>query len=159
MSYPGYQLSRAFKTPARYSGADVSVVSTPNYADLPTIGTTMDIVLSAEVDDVIFYSLNGLWGASAQEAYMDIATIVGGSAANYAFGAASSGNPGAWGMASVFTAIGAVGWYKLVAGDLASGYVTLRPRAKISSAGSKILYGGGWGFGFFAQNIGPVDPN
>lgn len=155
MAYPRFQLARSFKVSAPYRGANV-LVNGVAYADIPTILATMDIVLAAQVGDVCEVVLSGMWGAEAVESYLDVVTVAGG---NYFHGGANNGIQGGYGESGVARGFTAVGHYALVAADLASGAVTLRPRAKTAAAANKTFFGGAWGFMFTAKNLGPVDPN
>lgn len=159
MSYPRYKLARSHKFATRTSG-DVSITTT-SYMD---VDTGIDIVLAAQVDDVIEVGATLRWAASTVYSFMDVATIVSATPVNYLSGAGSSGE----GIPSWFGDGGASGmnlWagggtrYKIVTGDLSSGYVTLRLRAKVNTSSRLLKANSTVPFRWWADNIGPQDQN
>lgn len=89
--------------------------------------------------------MSALWGNEAQTGYLDVVTVVAGAPVNsLAAGAAVEatavtvlGVPGWRGPSGALAPIGGVVRYTVQAGDLASGYVTLRLRC--AASGTKTL--------------------
>lgn len=160
MSYPRFQLARSHKHFTRSVGN--LTLNSSTWADLPTIGTTWDAVLSAQVGDTIEAGVSGVLGAENVQIHFDVATIVAGVVTNY-FGSGTVSNAGvcAWLAEAVQTTnIGGSAMRTLVAGDISAGTVTLRLRYRGSAATSRTLYASAdLFFQFFVKNLGPVDPN
>lgn len=161
MAYPRFQLARTFKTARRAS-------TSPTYA-LTTWGdvdTALDLTLAAQVGDMIEVEANGLWGNEASTAhYMDVVTVVSATPVNSfgTQGAVSTTSHGiqAWqAITANYSMIAGGGIYPIVAGDLSSGYVTLRLRRRGETASTKTLYAvADQPFQWWVKNLGPVDPN
>lgn len=156
-----YALARAFKKAQRTAGHVTFSSTTPTALD-----TALDLTLAASVGDEIEVGVNGAWGGSGTTNYgaLDVASLVAGSAVNW------------WGTGIGGANYGIVGWLSLnanqdrifggsklrtiVAGDIASGYVTLRLFGWVTTAGSKQVFADtALPFQFWAKNLGPVDPN
>lgn len=161
MSYPRFQRSRDFKHFTRNSG-DLTLNSTA-WADLPTIGTTWDAVLAAQVGDIIECGVSGFWNSQNVVGHLDVATIVSAAPVNYfatAGGASGYGVPSWAGVANNQSNAGGSFMRALVAGDISAGMVTLRLRYRTSSAVNKTLYAQtDLPLHFWAKNLGPPDPN
>lgn len=161
MGYPRHQRARDFKVFTRTSG-NLTINST-TWADLPTIGTTWDAVLTAQTGDVIEVCVTGITGAEAVSSYFDVATIVSAAPVNYfatAGGASGQGIPGAVGQA--LSNIYFLGIYMrtLVAGDISAGTVTLRLRYRTNTATDRTIFAtADVPLQFWAKNLGPQDPN
>lgn len=158
MATPRFLPSRRHKKWTRTAGT-LSITSA-TWADLPTIGTTWDTPIAAQVGDTIETGLSGLWNDQAFEGHIDVFSIIGGAAVN-GFSGGTQGPTCWWGRASfVFVAGGSV-MYDVQAGDLdGDGMVTCRLRAKLSSAGSKeLLATTALPLHWWVRNLGPPDPN
>lgn len=108
------------------------------------VDTGLDLVVAAQVGDVLSVSLALLWQTQALEGILDAATIVGGSPVNYISGgggtATSYGVPGWYGEVSRNTPVGASVQYVVQAADISGGNVTLRLRYRGSTASTKGFY-------------------
>lgn len=163
MSYPRFALARSHKFFNRTAGSLVLNNNT-SWVDLPTIGTSWDITLAAQIGDVIEVGASGVWDNQAVLGFLDVCTIISGSAVNY-FG--TGGDVGGSGIenwrgdaSEAYDAIGGSFYYALVSGDISSGVVTLRLRYRTGSAANKTLYATTTNpLQFRAKNLGPVDPN
>lgn len=160
MAYPRFRRSRAHKTVRRTSG-HISFTS----ATWVNLDTGLDIVLDAQVGDVIEAHPNGMWQSQAVSSYMDICTVVAGSPVNsFATASAPSGTnegvPGWFGNTGAFQPISGGAAYTLQAGDIEYGQVTLRIRVRSASATSKTVNAvADSAFMWYAKNLGPADPN
>lgn len=166
MTYPRFQMARAFKYIFRTAGSYSYAAAT--WGSMAG-GSSLDFVLAAQVGDVIEYSVNLVWGTEAIYGSLDVATIISGSAVNYFGqpGGASTANNGiaAWfgppNYGSTYNprATGSA-WYTVTAGDLANGAVTLRIMQCNSGASTKTVFATAvnplW---LCAKNLGPVDPH
>lgn len=164
MSYPRFQRSRDFKQFIRTAG-DLTLNSNATWANLPTIGTTWDIVLAAQSGDTVECGFSGVIDSAAVTQFFDVATIVSAAAVNSIGSqvAVSNSNQGvmAWYCAiSVLVAFGGSVMYPLVVGDISSSTVTLRLRYKGDAATNRNLHAtAGYPLHFWAKNLGPADPN
>lgn len=157
MAYPRYRAARAHKFFTRTAG-NLTLNSTA-LADLPTIGTTWDITLAAQVGDVVRVELSGLWGSEVVEAYLDVYSIVSAAAVSSWSGAATSGG-GWYGAAGSNPPVAGTYRRAVTAGDLSSGSITLRPRYRTVTAANKTLFAvGDHPLHFAVDNLGPADPN
>lgn len=160
MAYPRGQRARAFKFTRRTAGDVTTSVTT-----WANVDTGMDLVLEAQVGDVIEASVSGLWNNDARAGYLDVATVVSGSPVNsFANAGAATSSPPfngmcAWrGDTSLYTPIGGPAHYTIVAGDLSSGQVTLRLRMASGAAAAKTIFAGtSFALEFSVSNLGPVD--
>lgn len=118
------------------TGGDLTI-NTTSYAD---VDTAIDLVVAASEGDVLQIGSAGLWENDSNFSKLDVATIVSGSVVNYVSGAGSAGNGvTSWqGISGVYTSFGGAILYTVQAGDIESGNVTLRLRAKVST-GSHVL--------------------
>ena len=158
-----FQKARAFKHTRRQS-TDITMNST-NWAN---VDTALDLVLAANVGDVLEAHLNLVCGNQTPDAYFDVATIVSSSPVN-SFGKAGAvetapsgtlGVPGWYCRGSAYDKAAGVAMYTVVAGDRdASGYVTLRLRYATSTATNRTLYASVYPILWGVKNLGPVDPN
>lgn len=161
MAYPRFQRARDFKFFNRTAG-DLTLNSTV-WADLPTIGTTWDATLAAQVGDVIEAGMTGVWNTDVVFSYLDAVTVVGGAVVNH-FGTSAASGSGveSWrgNTSSQFDPIGGSIYYALVAGDISAGTVTVRPRFRTSAAINKVLYASSLNpLQWRVRNLGPADPN
>lgn len=167
MSYPRFLLSRAHKFARRTSG-NVVLTSTA----WANVDTALDMILDAQVGDVLGYELNAALGTEAQDAYFDAVTLnpVGGAPLNsFANAGAVEATPtaifgvAAWvARASVPAFPAGVARYAVQAADLSvTGLVTVRLRAAIytSGSGSRSLFAASFPLVVAVANLGPVDPN
>lgn len=162
MTYPRFQLARAFKFFNRSSGS--LTLNSTTWANLPTIGTTWDVTLPAQIGDVIEVGVSGVWNNENVIGILDVATIVSSSVVNYFSTAGSATGSGveSWvGDALLaYVRIGGSFWYTLVSGDISSGTVTLRLRYRTGSASDKTLFATADNpLQFRAKNLGPADPH
>ncbi len=164
MSYPRHQLSRSFKVFRRTAG-DLTLTANAVWADLPTIGTTWDISLAAQVGDVVEAGLSGVVDSAVVITYFDVVTIVAATATN-SFGsgtAVANANKGvmAWYCATtVLNNLAGSILYPLVAGDISAGAVTVRLRTQNATATTRNLHATvDFPLAFWAKNLGPMDPN
>lgn len=158
MAYPRFQRSRDFKRRQRTAG---NVTVTAGAADFDT---SLDIVLVAQVGDVIEYGVNGRGTmVSGSDGTFDVATIVSSAPVNY-FGTGMVAGQGvqSWyipNSAGNFPLSGSM-LYTIVSGDLSAGTVTLRFRRFGGGAGaSVVLANATTPFTVWAKNLGPQDPN
>lgn len=161
MSYPRHQLARAFKYFTRTAGS--LTLNSTSWADLPTIGTTWDITLQAQVGDVLEAGITGVWDNQAVVGALDAATVVSAAALNnFSTSSATGSGVESWrGDASeAYDAIGGSYFYTVVAGDLSAGTVTVRPRYRTATAANKTLYATSDNpLRWWVRNLGPQDPN
>ncbi len=126
----------------RYTGGNV-VTNSTTWTGLG--GGAFDITLEAQTGDYILFELNGLWSNEAVQGCLDVASIIGGGAANFwskngGLDNAHYGNLGWFGDTAVFAPIsGSIG-RTLLAGDCANGNVTVRPYFRGISAGNKGIF-------------------
>ena len=148
----------------RFTGGNITLNSNQTWANLPTIGTAGDLTLNATADDIIECGISALVSNTASSAGFDVVTIVSGSALN-SFGvngavttwAANQGMSGWFVSANVEKTISGTATYKLVAGDISAGTVTLRVRSTNSSATTKVLFASSVNqYVWWAKNLGPV---
>lgn len=162
MAYPRFMLSKAHRRIVRSTGSDMSLTSTA-YAELAAAtngpGTGgFDIVLEAQVGDVIRAGFAAALDAAAVATRLDVGTIVSGSPVNYFMGGSSFANHGWTAPASVASVLGPAASYVMQAGDIASGRVTLRPYYIDSAGTARTLYSGSTGrFEWWAHNVSPAD--
>lgn len=165
MAYPRFRLARAHKFFTRTAG-DL-VCNGTAWADLPTIGTTWDITLSAQVGDTLMATVSYTPNAALVYLFLDAVTIVSGApVTSFATGVAPSASAAgvkAWmATGNVATDGGRGGsvMYTVQAGDLASGYTTVRLRVRTGTAAAKSLQASANDpFQFSLVNLGPADPN
>lgn len=157
-----YQLLRRHDRQIRTSG-DLTLNSNLAWAN---VDTGLDIILPAEVDDVIEVSMNALVGSEAVVLLLDVATVVNTTLTN-SFGnrGAVTASPPKYGIAGwhctngAFTRPGAPYHYTVVAGDIYEGKVKLRLRYCTDAAANKTLYAGAnYAFEWAAKNLGPEWP-
>jgi hypothetical protein len=149
----------------RRTAGDITLNANAAWADLPTIGTTWDITLAAQVGDVIEAGLSGVIDSAVTISYFDVVTIVAGVATN-SFGSGTTpanANKGVMGWYCATTVLnnltGSV-LYTLASGDLSAGLVTVRLRSQNSNATTRNLHGTvDFPLAFWAKNLGPMDPN
>lgn len=157
MAYPRFQLARSFKF-ARRTAGDV-LVSNAAYTE---IDVGLDAVLSAQVGDVLEASLSGLWSNENVAAALDAVTVVSGAFVNYLSGAGSDGFgvQGWYANPTGFNgSVGGAAFYTVVAGDLASGLVTIRLVGKMITTARTLVASATRPLAFSVKNLGPVDPN
>ena len=160
MAYPRFQLARSFKF-LQYTAGDIAMNST-SWANL--IGTTNDLVLAAQVDDVVEVGLSSQSQNEGSTGRIDVASIVSAAPVNYWGGGAepSTGyGVSSWTLVSAqFGNQGGSVMKKIVAGDLSAGTVTLRLRYRTDISSLKTLYAAATRpLQFWAKNLGPVDPS
>lgn len=126
---------------AALNAGTTTALSSTSYADF---NNALDLIIPAQVGDVLLISLSALWVAAASGyGYLDAATIVSGSPVNYCGGGSSSrfGVQG-WSSGVVGTSndspVGAAIQYVVQAGDISGGNVTLRLRGRYFSAARSI---------------------
>lgn len=163
MAYPRYRVARTFKFFTRTAG-NLTLNSTA-WADLPTIASTWDLTLAAQVGDVIEAGISAVWGAEGVYGSIDVCTVVGGAYISAFGGSATSGSSGsgvgAWnGVTTVNDGAGGGVLRTLTAADISAGTVTLRLRYRTNTATNKTLFASADNsFQFYAKNLGPADPN
>lgn len=117
-----------------------------------------DLILAAQVGDSIETRFSCLIGPEAAHTYLNVATMVSGAAVNYVLGAVAIGASPWYARGTFWTSIGGSVDYTVVAGDLSSGLVTLRPYYTQASATARVLYTDATSlFQFYAKNLGPPD--
>lgn len=162
MSYPRFQLARSFKRAQRTSGN-----ITLNQTAATDVDAGLDLILAAQVGDLIEYGISGRTDATASDVGFDVYTWVAGAPVS-SFGpglttglAAAAGVPHWYAPASAFRSIeGPMLGPPLIAGDLSGGLVTLRLRYAKSAATAKTLNAdAATPLTVWAKNLGPADPN
>jgi len=142
------------------TAGDLTLNST-SWANLPTIGTTWDVALSAAVGDTIECDLSAVADSAGINTFFDVVTVVSGSVVNsISTGATpSDSNDGvsSWFMASgsAQRAAGSI-QYVLQAGDISSsGVATLRLRYREDGATNRNLHATAlFPLQFSAKNLG-----
>lgn len=119
---------------------------TVNGTSWANLSTTTDLVVAAETGDILEVCLSGLGGNEGVDMFIDVVTLVSGSPVN-SFGSQGAVNASGQGVlawrsnASVLTSVGGSVFWKVVAGDISSGNVTCRFRARTSpTATNKTFY-------------------
>lgn len=120
----------------RWTGGAAAITSA-TFADLPTIGSGVDVTVPAVAGDIIGYNVIGQYESEAVYGYLDGYIAASG---NYLSGGAGDGIPGMFGHSAHYTAFGCLILYTVVSGDVSSGNVTVRLRGRISG-GTKTLRG------------------
>lgn len=127
------------------TSGDVTTTST-SFVD--TIGSAFDLVIPAYAGDLLKVEMSGFAKNptnTADSLTFDAATWVSGAAVNYLSGGASLG-VGAWNCNAknsngpIMALAGGPAPYPVVAGDIASGTVTLRLRWKVSASNTSTFY-------------------
>jgi hypothetical protein len=157
MGYPRFQRARNFKFVNRTTG-NITLSST-TWSAVDGAGG-LDIVLMAQVGDVLEVGLSAVWNNEAISGYLDVGVLVAGSLVSYIGTAAVPGTGiEAWyGQPSATSAIGGSQMRALVAGDISSGVVTCRPYGRVNTSGSKTLLAAPSDpFHFWVKNLGPMD--
>jgi hypothetical protein len=136
---------------------------TLNSLNWANVDTAMDLVLAADAGDWVEVAASGLWGSENVTGYLDVVTMVGSTVTN-SFAengavSASSGGITAWRIdGTAVRSFGGSYFYKLVAGDISSGNVTLRLRYRTGTATNKTLFSTTLArFVWFGRNHGPVE--
>lgn len=120
---------------AKRSSGNITVSST-TWVD---VDNALDLTVDAASGDSLLVVVNGLWNAEATEGHLNAATVVAGSPVNLIEPTSTTGVGGWWGRSGLVANIGAGFTYTVQAGDVASGQVTLRLRAR-QVGGNKILF-------------------
>lgn len=163
MAYPRSQRSRGFKFFIRNAGS--LTLNSTTWVDLPTIGTTWDASLSAQVGDVIETGVSVFYSNEGVQVALDVVSIVSASPVN-AWGNqttpdnASLGVPSWFGETTVNQHSGGSVMKTLVSGDISGGAVTLRLRYRTIIASAKTLTASAaCPFHWWVKNLGPVSPH
>lgn len=143
----------------RSSHADYAIASTA-WANLDT---GLDLTVEAQTGDVLKAYVDALWDNQAFIGCLNAVTVVSGTIVNY-FGQNEPTTTSGYGLPAWYApaltglqwATGGSGRYTVQAGDVASGQVTVRLRARITTAGSRNLFATTLPFDFAVENIGPV---
>lgn len=156
MAFPAFIPARNHDFKSRTSAS-----ITLNGTSWANVDTGLDIVLDANVDDVIYYGFVGVIGNEAVDTYFDVATIVSAAVVNYFGGSAETatgeGVSAWWSASGTKLAIGGEAPYTIVSGDLSSGTVTLRLRYRQASATNRTLLATTTSrLRVYARNFGPV---
>lgn len=159
MAYPRSQRSRAIRMAVRTAGSITGITNTAINVD-----TALDMVLQAQVGDVLEYTINGVAAASGTiNLILDVATMVAGSPVNYfgTFDGTIERGVWAWFVTNITPeqAIGGSAWRTLVAGDLSGGTCTVRLRAIASGASATIYATVPIPLHVMVRNLGPVSPH
>jgi hypothetical protein len=124
---------------ARRTSGDITF----NNASWANVDTGLDLVFTGvSAGDDVDYSLNGYASTQAVHLYFDVATIVSGSPVNYlatAGGGSDGGNMGWHAPSGIASPIGGLLAYTVQSGDLSAGVLTLRLRARGSSATNRTI--------------------
>lgn len=157
-----YARARAFKFVRRTAGDLVLAVSA-NWADVTAAD---DATLAAAVGDVIEVELNGYLSNTAGAGVLDAVTMVGGAPVNsFAGGGPVTAAPPPYGVQgwtlipNINQTVTGSAFYTVVAGDLASGYVTVRLRYFLAGAGRTLYSNANNPLFIMVRNLGPADPN
>jgi len=158
MAYPRFTRARDFKFIKKTAGN-----YTINNISWTNLDTGLDLVLRAEIGDVIEAAVSCWWAQESTDGYLDMATLVSGSPVHYFGGTGAGTNAGVSGWGNNLTAGGPASgpvMYTLVSGDISADTVTLRLLFRTSVATNKTLKASA-DFPFFVQakNLGPVDPH
>jgi hypothetical protein len=160
VSYPRHQLARTFKFAQRTAG-NIALNSSLAWTN---IDTALDMVLAAQVGDVVECCVSTYFGDAAEigSGSLDFATIVGGVAVNYVGstgGTADFATPWTIPAQLKFVMYGTA-MRTLIAGDISSGTVTLRLRGRTDTANARTMRGTAqFPLKVWAKNLGPQDPN
>lgn len=117
---------------------------TLNNTSWTDVDTGTDLVVPAQVGDILLVSFSADWGNEAVQVGLDAATIVAGSPVNYVGTAGGASDIGvmAWGGANGDTSpAGGSVQYVVQSGDISGGNVTLRLRYRTLTATNKTLTG------------------
>jgi hypothetical protein len=164
MAYPRYRAARAHKFWLRTAG-NLTLNSNVTWADLPTIGTTWDTVLAAQVGDTVECGLSAFVESAVVGVSFDVFTIVSAAAVNQISTGTTASNSTfgvtAWySPASMIATPAGSAMYTLTGGDISGGTVTLRLRYLSDSATNRTLRGTApTPLQFWVKNLGPADPN
>lgn len=146
-----------------YSGGDITLSVSANFANLPTIGTAGDLTINATAGDVIEAGVACLVGNANTTLIFDISTIVGGTAnRSLLLNAASPVLNGSFeGNAyrkdgAIFTTFSGSVPYVTVGSDISSSTVTVRVRYQNGTTADTLRCGSANRFVFFVKNLGPV---
>lgn len=136
----------------RYAGGNITITATTN-SNLPSVSA---ITVAAVTGDILEVAVNGLWGAEAPNAFLDVATMVSGSPVNYISGGALQGVAGWVGPSSGFAMPTGTMIYTVQAGDISGGNVVLQLRAWGSSSGKTLFAApaSNYAFTWMARNTG-----
>lgn len=164
MAYPRFRLARAF----RYKTLASATTTTFTTTTPVQIDATLDLVLEAQVGDVIECGISAYWPPSTVAYYgtLDVQAVQSGIYWSSETTTADAGGVPAWQSSSTPTgssvsssARGSV-MRQIVASDIdANGRVTMRPMGFLSAAGSRALtVSTATRFHFWVKNLGPPDP-
>ena len=139
MAYPRYRRARNHKNTSRTAGS-VTINGTA-WADLPGVGSAMDLTVDASAGDVIEAGVNLRWGSEAVIAYLTPWTINNGVVTNpFVAGGVGGGGAAGWhGPSGVLNPVAGSVHYTLLSGDIYQGTVTVRLRARTDSAVNKTI--------------------
>lgn len=144
---------------SRYSAGDLTLNST-TWAN---VGGPADLVLAADAGDVVQVVVSSLINNEAIELALDVQTIVSSAAVN-SFGTGTTVSNSSRGIAgwqrpaSISMHLSGSFFYKLVAGDISGGNVTLRLRYRTLTAGNRTMFAAtDYPITFIARNHGPVE--
>lgn len=161
MAYPRHRRSRAHKFFIRTAG-DITLSSAAlTWTDLPTITTSWDASLQAQVGDTLEASISGVIDAAAVISYFDVQTIVASTPTN-SFGSqttvanANKGVVGWYCAINVLNNLSGSAMYAVVAGDISGGLVTCRLRQQQASTTTRNLHATvDYPLQFSVKNLGP----
>jgi hypothetical protein len=166
VAYPRFLRARQHKYVTRTSG-DITTAAINPATTWGNVDTGLDITLKGAVGDVVEVGLSGCWDdTAATYRLLDVVSIVSAAPAlNWSGGVAEATTGqgiGAW-RANTGVRTNAAGsvMRALLAGDIASGAVTLRLRYRgTDTATSRVLTASAaQPLHFWAKNLGPVAPH
>lgn len=145
MAYPRFIVARRHKHVDSGAHADYTIGT--SFADIDT--TNLSITIEAQAGDVLVISAQGAITAGGNTANYLTATV------NNVVLGGSNGLSMSYGASGYENYVAMVKHYTVLAGDIVSGQVTVRPQAK--SAISTTLAGSNPPFQFAVENLGPQD--
>lgn len=108
--------------------------------------TNLNLTVAAASGDILEITLLGRYGADAVNAFLDVATIVSGSAVHWVSGGSGAsgdfGIAGWLGLSGLQQAFGGPAFYTVQSGDISGGNVTVRLMCRTSAATNKTLRAG-----------------
>lgn len=129
--------SRPSRQVAADTGTDYGGLSATTWT---TLSTNFDLVVPANVGDVIEARFSFMWDNAATEKYIDFIAVASGNAWSSSHGAAGQGIMAGKGQNGAYTECMACAFKTVVAGDLSAGAVTVRVTYRLNTATTSIVF-------------------